>query len=232
LYRPDHAFHVPAVSDEGRCGAIEVTQESLFQACYRLAVEHKIENIAALNFASPTKPGGGFLNGAQAQEEMIARSSGLYPCIVQFHEMYAFGREACGPLASDYIIYSPTVPYFRADDGTLCEHPFCVSIITAAAVNAGACATLEEKNSVRETMKARLRKIMLVAIEHGARALVLGAFGCGVFKNDPTAIATIQGELWVNEGLGQHFDLVVNPVFCTSGRTYTYDRFRAVLCGE
>jgi uncharacterized protein (TIGR02452 family) len=184
--------------------------------------------IALLNFASATKPGGGFLNGANAQEESIARSSGLYPCINQHQEMYQYGARDRSPLYSDYMSFSPKVPYFREDDGKLSERPIYVSMITSPAVNLSQCDG-REASQAREVMKVRMRKIIWIAIEHGVRGLVLGAFGCGVFKNDPSDIARIEAELLVEEHLGQFFDLVVNPIICTRGNDRNFVAFEQML---
>ncbi|WP_259391506.1 TIGR02452 family protein [Paenibacillus sp. 1011MAR3C5] len=114
---------------------IEVTEETTLAAAARLAKEE--EEICCLNFASAKHPGGGFLTGARAQEESLARASGLYPTIVQMKEMYSHNAWQRICLYSDYIIYSPKVPVFRDDSGVLLDKAYPVSIITSPAVNAG-----------------------------------------------------------------------------------------------
>ena len=74
--------------------------------------------VAALNFAAAGSPGGGFLNGARAQEESIARSSGLLAAIEPC-QMYAFHRARQDAMYTDWVIYSPDVPVFRTDEGAL-----------------------------------------------------------------------------------------------------------------
>src|SRR5207253_843688 len=83
---------------------------------------------AALNFASAKHPGGGFLNGALAQEESLARSSALYACLVG-NPMYTFHQAQSDALYTDYAIYSPDVPVFRGDDGALLPEPYLCSFI-------------------------------------------------------------------------------------------------------
>ena len=92
-----------------------------------------------LNFVSAKKPGGDFLNSSQEQEETIARSSGLYPCLMKFNkEHYELHEKHTHKLVYTHtMIYRPTVPVFRNDCTTelLCE-PYQVDIINAAPLNA------------------------------------------------------------------------------------------------
>ncbi|HEX4516360.1 MAG TPA: TIGR02452 family protein, partial [Polyangiaceae bacterium] len=60
---------------------IEVTNETTSSAGRRLAIDEKESRVCVLNFASARKPGGGFLGGAKAQEEDLARASALYACL-------------------------------------------------------------------------------------------------------------------------------------------------------
>ncbi len=185
LYLP--AGDIPA-SPPRRAGApvTEVTNETSLSAARRLG-----PGAACLVFASAKKPGGGFLNGAQAQEESIARSSALYPCQVSAGEFYDFHRRQADLRYSDRIIYSPGVPVFRADDGALLDEPYATSFLTAAAPNLGAIMTSqpEAAASVPGVLAARAERVLAVAAAHGHRQLVLGAWGCGVFGNDPAVVA-------------------------------------------
>lgn len=144
-------------------------------------------NPVALNFASATTPGGGFLDGARAQEEYLARSSGLYECI-RDNPMYSFHREHWSPFYSDYAIYSPGVPVFRADSGELLSTPYPVSIISCAAVKATAVPE-EERSQIVAVMAARIDRVLAIGATQRHDAIVLGAWGCGAFGNDPTEIA-------------------------------------------
>ena len=116
---------------------IEVTDESTLESAKRICKEDEKANPFVLNFASAKNPGGGFLSGSQAQEESLARSSALYPCLTKHREMYDYNRGRRTMLYSDYMIYSPDVPVFRNDDGSLIQKPYLVSFMTSPAVNAG-----------------------------------------------------------------------------------------------
>ncbi|HXG50066.1 MAG TPA: TIGR02452 family protein [candidate division Zixibacteria bacterium] len=146
-------------------------------------------NPVALNFASATHPGGGFLSGARAQEEYLARSSALYACL-RGNAMYAYHAARRDALYSNYAIYSPAVPVFRSDEGTLLDEPYCVGIITSPAVNANA---LEPSRSqeILPAMWSRILKVLSIGLLHGHDSIVLGAWGCGAFGNDPLQIALL-----------------------------------------
>jgi uncharacterized protein (TIGR02452 family) len=143
--------------------------------------------------------------------------------------MYDYGRSDPNSLSSDYMIYSPSVPFFRDDALALLDEPFCVSVITAAAPNAKECVQAAIQRAIRGTIKNRMRKVMHVAIAHGDRILVLGAFGCGVYGNDPTEVATVEKELLIDEGFRTHFDFVLNPITTGHSNRDNLDAFNAVL---
>lgn len=169
--------------------AFEVTGETTLEAAQRLWLAGE-KDLMALNFASAKNPGGGFLTGAQAQEESLARSSGLYPCIDQKKAMYKANKAHHSNLYLDDMIYSPQVPVFRCDDGKLLA-PYLISIITAPAVNAGAIRDTESHHSdqLEPVMKGRINKLLALCLHHQHKSILLGAWGCGVFKNDPKLIA-------------------------------------------
>ncbi|MEO0601399.1 MAG: TIGR02452 family protein, partial [Myxococcota bacterium] len=84
-------------------------------------------DLVLLNFASARNPGGGFINGARAQEEDIARASGLYPCLLQAPVYYDANRETRSLLYTDHLTYSPRVPFVRERNRRLLETPFLAS---------------------------------------------------------------------------------------------------------
>ena len=110
---------------------IEVANETTFRGLARLAAGGG--HIACLNFASARRPGGGFLGGARAQEESLARASALYPCLLAAPEYYERNRSNRSAIYLDLMIYSPQVPFFRNDGGDLLEKPTLASVLTAPA---------------------------------------------------------------------------------------------------
>jgi uncharacterized protein (TIGR02452 family) len=163
-----------------------VNESTLAVACRLVAAGHRA---AALNFASAKNPGGGFLSGARAQEESLCRASALYACLTG-NPMYDYHRGRRDVMYSHYAIYSPDVPVFRDDAGTLLDQPCPCAFLTSPAVNAGALRNRNaHRHAIYNAMAERVEKVLAVAAHHRHDALVLGAWGCGVFQNDPAQVA-------------------------------------------
>ncbi|KAG6861193.1 hypothetical protein C0995_002820 [Termitomyces sp. Mi166 len=170
----------------------------------------KNEKVAILNFASAKSPGGGFLNGAQAQEESIARASTLYPTLMtskaqNFYTLH--NRDSKGGFYSHAMIYSPRIVVFR-DDGDGWVEPIEVDVVTSPAVNAGVLRkslwgkswpqATEEK--IEKAMKERMGRILFLFEQQGSKHIVLGSFGTGVFQNNVAVIARLWTELLTAPG--------------------------------
>lgn len=203
-----------------------VTDETTIDAIRHVCKEDENANPFVLNFASAKNPGGGFLSGAQAQEESLARSSALYSSLTANFEMYEYNRRHSTPFYSDYLIYSPQVPVFRHDDGSFFEKPFLASFLTAPAVNAGVVKQKQsDKIDLIETVnRERARKLLWVANQNNHKLLVLGAWGCGVFQNEPKMIASIFADLLNGEFSGC-FERIVFAVYDTSTSKRAFNAF-------
>jgi uncharacterized protein (TIGR02452 family) len=117
-------------------------------------------------------------------------------------DYYEANRRCKSALYTDHMIHSPLVPVFRDDDDRLISEPWCVSMITAPAVNAGVVRSHEPENEPRigEVMRRRIAYVLALAAHHGHDALVLGAWGCGVFANDPHEVAELFASYLLGEG--------------------------------
>jgi uncharacterized protein (TIGR02452 family) len=107
-------------------------------------------------------------------------------------EFYSFHRQQRDLRYSDRVIYSPAVPVFRDDKGSLLEEPYPVSFLTCAAPNLGAILRNQpgDAGTVPDVLAASAGRVLRIAAARGHRTLVLGAWGCGVFGNDsPSASA-------------------------------------------
>lgn len=210
---------------------IEVSGETTLQAAQRLVEQEGMKHTVCLNFASAKNPGGGFLGGSQAQEESLARASALYPCISQMKEMYDYNRSRKTCLYSHYMIHSPGVPVFRDRQDGLLDRTYAVSMITAPAVNAGVVKEreLDKVPRIAEVMLERIRYILAVAAVHGHSAVVLGAYGCGVFRNDPLEVAGYFRQVLLEEGYQTLFDTIVFAILDQSPHQQVISAFRQTL---
>jgi uncharacterized protein (TIGR02452 family) len=192
--------------------------------------------VGVLSFASATKPGGGFLNGAQAQEESLARASTLYASLItetasRFYDLHKKDRR--GGFYSHAMIFSPSAIVLRDDAGTWVP-PHQIDVVTSAAVNAGVVRERAREDSDSDTaariegvMRERMARILFLFEQQGIRNIVLGSFGTGVFRNDISMIADIWFDLLAEEGARfmHSFDRVVFGIIDTR----TVERFKAVF---
>jgi uncharacterized protein (TIGR02452 family) len=193
--------------------------------------------IGLLNFASAKRPGGGFMSGAKAQEESLARSSTLYPTLMtetaqQFYKLH--NRNPQGGYYSHSMIYSPKVVLFRDDNGGWTE-PLEVDILTSPAVNAGLVRkTLrgliggkDEEGKIETAMRERMARILFLFEQQGVKNLVLGSFGTGVFRNDIGTVARIWADLLAvkDARFKESFDLIVFAILGTK----TFKEFQAAF---
>lgn len=171
---------------------IRIEETASFAAAKRYAGTSRV---AVLNFANPHYPGGGAANGAMAQEECLCRSSNLYPCLNRepiLSDFYRYHREKTDYFFSDRLVYTRDVTVFK-DDSPLPQYLpreewFRVDVITCAAPFL-AQRKYTNRAALKLTFKSRIRNILEAAIDNGAEVLVLGAFGCGAFKNPPEVVA-------------------------------------------
>lgn len=205
-----------------------VKNETTLMGAEFMAQTQQFERIGVLNFASAKNPGGGFLRGAQAQEESLARSSGLYKSLLKCPEYYNFNRSNGSLLYSDYMIYSPGCPIFKKDDGTLLSTSYIVDFITSPAPNAGEIEKKqpEDKDKINEVLYVRGAKLLSLAAYHECDALVLGAWGCGVFRNDPAIVAQMFADLLLANGqFSGRFKSVLFSVLDTRGERKIFTEF-------
>jgi uncharacterized protein (TIGR02452 family) len=209
LYKPDSTFDL---SNQmiNYFPNITVKNISTLQA----AEEFGNDDVCVLNFASAKHPGGGFTWGAQAQEETVARASGLYSSLIEFPEFYDDNKRSQSKsigLYLDYAIYTPICPIFKNDDCQLLPIPYFTSVVTSPAPN-----RREEESDFDEWVETnnipddiaslyyefmiaiiddvfynRMIQVLKIMAKHGHRNIVLGAWGCGVFGNYPDVVADL-----------------------------------------
>ena len=149
--------------------------------------------VLVLNFANPFNPGGGVRRGAEAQEEDLCRKSSLLLSLESdsAKAYYNYHRQLRSPYSSDAIILSPKVQIIKDANQKLLPSPVTVAVLTCAAPmlqNGLHNLTQEQYHSL---MARRIDGILSVAAHLGYRVLVLGAFGCGAFGNDPNIVSEL-----------------------------------------
>ena len=161
-------------------------------------------NPAVLNMASRRNPGGGVTTGAGAQEETLFRRTNLFRSLYQFapyaeqygikpsHHQYPLDRNYGG-------VYTPNAIYFRESEQkgyALLEKPVSLSFITVAGMNRPDLTTGGMiANHHVEPIKNKIRTIFRIGLVHGHDSLVLGALGCGAFRNPPRHVASLFHEV-------------------------------------
>ena len=236
----------PQISAQpGRAGTIRVTKHKTFEAATAIHQSHPEWRIAVLNFASVTTPGGGVTKGSSAQEESLCRCSTLYPVLTTpalWDAYYSVNRAARNPLYTDALIYTPGVTICKTDEDypeRMEEKDWVeVDVITCAAPNLrqrpGNQYNLDQSAPVvvspeklLQLHKSRARHILTVAASKGVDAIVLGAFGCGAFQNDPAVVARAYKD--VLKEMKGYFSLIEFAIYCRPRETANYDAFSRVL---
>ena len=204
--------------------AVELRDESTLDAILRLD-DTETKPFGVLNFASAKNPGGGFLNGAMAQEESLAAASGLYSSQLEHPDYYDTNRACRSMMYTDCAIWSPDVVFFRDGGGNLMSRPAHASVLTLPAVNYG---QVLQKNESAQKAKAAMKRRMKIALaifaDKGCDVVVLGAYGCGVFRNNASDVAKWWDEL-LSE-YGGHFRKIVFAVYDRSKTKETLSAFR------
>lgn len=223
-------------------GLVRVSGRRSFEAARAIAQERPEARICVHNFASSTYPGGGVVAGASAQEESLCRCSTLYSSLDQrrlWDAYYSPNRGSVDALATDACIWSPDVVVCKSDTSLPERLPqeewLTVDVITCAAPDLrGTTSNLSNPLAHRtggvpltrifDIHRQRARHLLTIAAAEGVDCLVLGAFGCGAFRNDPYLVASAwHAEV---EQLRHHFDLIEFAVFHMPYELENFEAFR------
>lgn len=202
--------------------------------------------VCVLNFASASNPGGGVVNGSSAQEECICRCSTLYPCLnttEMWESFYMPHRKANNPLYNNDCIYTPDVWVFKSDidfpEPLPKEERWNVNILTCAAPNlrerpsnamnpnAGTTAAKISSVELEKLLMERIRRIFDVAVAKCNEVLILGAFGCGAFRNPPELVAKVFYD--VMQDYLYYFETIEYAVYHTEREIANYEAFSRVM---
>ena len=173
-----------------------------------------------------------------AQEECLCRSSNLYPCLFApcaQAEYYQFHRNRADHLFTDRVVYTPDGVVFKDDQPVPQLLPreqwFQVDVLTCAAPYLGEPVHISPSD-LKALFKSRIREICRVAMEHQVTTVVLGAFGCGAFRNPPELVARAFRDV-LQEDLFRHsFSKVVFAIKSNGRSDDNYNVFSKVLGQE
>lgn len=222
-------------------GNVVVTKSKTFEAAIRLHHEYPSKKIAVLNFASAMRPGGGVKGGSSAQEEALCRCSTLYPTLDRkwlWEKYYDVNRAANDVKHSDACIYSPGVVICKTDESIPQRMEqrdwVTVDVISCAAPNlrnepanwqnpeTGAAIRMPDQ-LLFGIHTRRAKHILAVAAANRIDILVLGAFGCGAFCNDPAIVAKAYRAA-IPE-YRDRFDRIEFAIYCRDYESANFDAF-------
>lgn len=171
----------PLLAKYASVPTIRFTTENTMDIAGRL-VKNSYISVGILNFASYTNPGGGFLTGSTTQEESICMETPLYEILSAQPDFYDYNnKNKHNGLYEHRALYSEDVPYLSRQ----------IDILTCAAPNRSAFPSdqpeLEASNE--EIVKERIRFILQCFDQELVHSIILGAWGCGVFKQNPQYVA-------------------------------------------
>ena len=223
---------------------IVVSNKRSLEAAEAYAKQGK--KVGVLNFASATNPGGGVVNGSSAQEECICRCTTLYPCLNNdelWTKFYKPHRKSANPLYNNDCIYTPNVCVFKSDinfpELLSRDRWWRVNILTCAAPNlrerpsnpmnphAGYKQAKLTPAELETLLTSRIRRIFEVAVANGNEVLILGAFGCGAFRNPPEIVAKVFYNLM--QDYLEYFDTIEYAVYHTEREVANYEAFKRIM---
>ena len=211
---------------------IIITSDRTLEAVQKYYIsKDKKEKIGVLNFASSKNPGGGVWSGARSQEESLCRASTLYPCLnTEFlkDNYYSYHIEKKSE-NTNRIIYIPNILVFKSDNNVFSEMLnekdwYKIDVITCSAHNQRAYKVENEK--LKEINYYKIKAIIECAVENDVDNLILGAYGCGAFGNDPQLISEAFKIILIDEEYYKYFENVHFAIFTTLNETKNLNEFK------
>lgn len=188
-------------SDKNTQTNIFYEKDYIINVAYKYKKDNPIKNVCILNFASAKNPGGGFLRGSMAQEESICYVSTLYHSLIQ-SDMYEINKKnPLNGIYNDIGIYTNEICIFKLNrDDVNYIDPVYPSVISCPAINKNHALTNNiSENNIYGKMCDRIKLVFEIAKTHNVDILILGAYGCGVFGNNPKDIIEIFNGLIHND---------------------------------
>lgn len=176
------------------CTNFEVVQISTTEAIY----EFGHNDCIVLNFASYKNPGGGFLKGSCAQEESLCHESWLYNILSRQTDFYDWNKKHLNRgLYQNRALYTPDIEFKHGDKSAIAD------VLTCAAPNRSIIVKGYTNFTEKENKTAMIERMVfmsqIISMQAHKDVLILGAWGCGVFKQSPEFVARIiRNTPWYN----------------------------------
>ncbi len=180
----------------GRCAYACEKMDSFSLARKRILLlsdSEKEKPVLVLNLANPVHPGGGVRRGSKAQEEDLCRTSSLLLSLEggNARPYYEYNRSLNTKMGSDAVIIHPQVEIMKDANGVLLEDSVIVAVMTCAAPMLRNGMEGMSQEQYEKMMFGRITGMLKVAAYLGYEHLVLGAFGCGAFRNDARVVSDL-----------------------------------------
>lgn len=242
FYASDEYPELPDVNEDN-IASVAITNSRTFGAAARLCIDNPDKKIGVLNFASATEPCSGLKKGRIAQEESLCRCSTLYPILNQHYlwqKYYNANRGSRNPLYTDACIYSPDITICKTDEEfpkRLLPENWCnVDVITCSAPNLrrnfsdGDVRNNDFSISAEQLLEIHIKRgrhILTIACANGVDIIVLGAFGCGGFANNPRVVASAYQQLV--EEFRSRFVKIEFAIYCRGRESLNYKAFKEII---
>ena len=232
FYYEDHKFNLKDKTIKSNEYNIIITPDRTLEAVQKYYIsKDKKGKIGVLNFASAKKPGGGVWTGARSQEESLCRASTLYPCLTtEFlkDNYYSYHIEKKSE-NTNRIIYIPNILVFKSDNNVFSEMLdekdwYNIDIITCPAHNQRAYKVQYQK--LKEINYYKIKAIIECAVENDVDNLILGAYGCGAFGNDPQLVSEAFKKILIDEEYYKYFENVHFAIFTTLNDAKNLNEFK------
>lgn len=183
IYSPDFHAETPASPTVRR-----LMQTDSVNALFAVTPPFVLDgHVTVFNFASYKYPGGMFLDGSTAQEEALCHKSTLFPVLTSFDGAYYAPNRANlnRGLYTNRAIFSEGIIFKQEEDTRVADVLTCASPNWLTAQKYCGVSKSENNKVVRE----RLKWINEVLAANEVSTFIAGAWGCGVFRQDPEFMA-------------------------------------------
>lgn len=203
-------FYASEIHPQPACRFAETLVRAVREDCLLTAERIRAlgEEVCVLNMANRQTPGGGVLQGCGAQEESLFRRSDYFRSLYRYSPYLAqeFGVEEAEehyPMHRDFGgVFSRGVTIFRGGERKgypLLPKPWKANFIAVAALNRPETELMDGEPRLTPLMvqasKNKIRTVLRIAVDNGQVNLVLGALGCGAFRNPPAHMAELFAEV-------------------------------------